>query len=108
MKRYIKASNDREEQEAYYTLGKEIEKSLIDAGLAVYLKSVSKRDFLSGAYQWEVNFHADTKDDRIKAEILITNTPKYHNKFQSYSSGFYDFSCEAYHDPNPPTIWDGL
>ena len=109
MKRYIRASNDREEQETYYALGEEIEKSLIDAGIAAHLESVWKKELLSGRYSWIISFHADTKEDRCNALIHISHTPKYHDKFGIYTFGYCDFDCESYAlRPDNITSYRGL
>ena len=97
MKKYIRASNDREEREAYYTLGKEIEKSLIDAGLAARLESVWKEELLNGRYRWVISFYGDTKDDCFNALIHISHIPEYHDKFGGYRFGSsHGFDCESY------------
>ena len=94
MKIYVRASSDREEQEVYYTLGEEIEKSLIDAGIAAHLKSVWKDEFSDQTYRWVISFRADTEEDCNNAVILISNTPEYHDRFGGYTFGYHNFDCQ--------------
>jgi hypothetical protein len=65
MKKYIRASIDKEQEQKYYALGKEIEKELIESNIDTYLASVWDNDTA-----WVISFWADDLYNRNKIRRL--------------------------------------